>query len=231
MKAENKIVVGFVVTALALGGMGWLSYRATTDFISAQAWVTHSHEVITQLQAMLATVVETDTAQRGYLLTSDPAFLKDRSTAAAKIPGQLEQLKKLTSDNPTQQRALNRFDVLARSVISQTDDRISVFQKSGLQAALTTEPVQKTETTMTDVTLLTSEMYWTEETLLVERRERARISGNRSELAIITGSVLAVMIGWTAIFLARQDIKWRTLAEMKLQQNEERFRLMVAVVK
>ena len=26
---ENKILAGFVVTALALGIMGWLSYRAT----------------------------------------------------------------------------------------------------------------------------------------------------------------------------------------------------------
>ena len=231
MKAENKIVVGFVVTALALAGMGWLSYRANRDFISAEGWVNHTQEVITQLQAMLATVVETDTAQRGYLLTGDPAFLKDRSTATAKIPGQLERLKELTSDNPAQQRALNRFDVLAQTVIFQTDDRISVFQKSGLQAALAAEPMQKTEAAMTGVTLLTSEMYWTEEVLLVQRRERARISGDWTELAVITGSALAGAIGWAAVFLARRDIKRRTLAEMKLQQNEERFRLMIAAVR
>src|ERR1700743_3093250 len=107
---ENKILAGFVVTALALGIMGWLSYRATEDFITAQKWVTHSQDVITRLQAMLATVVETDTEQRGYLHTSDTTFLKARSEAAAKIPDQLEHLKELTSDNPTQQDFLNQFD-------------------------------------------------------------------------------------------------------------------------
>src|SRR5580698_10041973 len=103
---ENKILAGFVVTALALGIMGWLSYRTTQDFISAQRWVTHSQEVVSQLQAMLATVVETETDERGYLLTRDTTFLNNRSTAAAKFPEELKQLKDLTSDNPVQQDAL-----------------------------------------------------------------------------------------------------------------------------
>ena len=228
---ENKIVAGFVVTALALGVMGVLSYCVMRDFVAAQKWVTHSQEVVSQLQAMLATVVQTDADQRGYLLTGDPAYLKDRSAAAAKVTTQLEQLKELTADNPAQQRALNRFGDLTQMARSLTDHRISVFQKAGLQAALAAEPMKNTEAAMTRITLLTAEMYWTEEKLLVQRREQARITGNRTELAVISGSLCAAIIGGIAVFMGRTDIKRRMLAETALQQTEERFRLMVSAIR
>jgi PAS domain S-box-containing protein len=228
---ENKILAGFVVTALALGIMGWLSYRATQDFITAQRWVTHSQEVVSQLQAMVATVVQTETDQRGYLLTSDATFLKNRSAAEAKIPGELEKLKELTSDNQTQQDALNRFDAQTRTAISLSDHRIAVFQKSGLQAAMDAEPMQQTEAAMAAVQWFASQMYWTEQLLLVQRREHARIIGNRTELAVIFGSAFAVIIGGLAVFLGRRDLRRRAEAETALQQNEERFRLMISAIR
>src|SRR5580704_483186 len=105
---ESKILAGFIVTTVTLGGVGWLSYRATEDFITAQTWVTHTYEVISQLETTLATAVETDTEQRGYLLTGDTKFLQQRQAAAARLPGELQQIKQLTADNPPQQKALNR---------------------------------------------------------------------------------------------------------------------------
>lgn len=228
---ENKILAGYVVTTVALGMMGWLSYRATEDFITAQKWVTHSEEVITQLQAMLATVVETDTDQRGYLLTWDPIFLKHRSEAAARIPDELKQLKELTRDNPAQQESLNKFEIQTRTLISLGDQRIAAFQKAGPSAALTAEPMDKSQEAMASIQWLTSQMYWTEELLLVQRREHARVFGNRTERAIIVGSSFAVIFGGLAVFFGKRDLKRRSQAETALQQNEERFRLMVGAIR
>ncbi|HEY1786581.1 MAG TPA: PAS domain S-box protein [Verrucomicrobiae bacterium] len=228
---ENKILGGFVITALALGVMGWLSYRATQDFMTAQKWVTHSQEVVSQLQAMLATVVETETDQRGYLLTRDSTFLKNRSAAVAKIPEQLKQLKELTSDNPTQQDALNQFGDQTRTAISLGDHRIAMFQSSGLQAAMDAEPIKKTQLAMAYVQWLTAEMYWTEQKLLVQRRGQAQKIGQRTELAVISGSTFAVTIGGLAVALGRRDLRRRAQAESALQQNEERFRLMISTIR
>src|ERR1700721_3131837 len=98
MKVESKILAGFIVTAVALGGVGWLSYRAAEDFITAQGWVTHTQEVISQLETTLATVIETDTEQRGYLLTDNAKFLQQSQAAAAQLPGELQRIQQLTID-------------------------------------------------------------------------------------------------------------------------------------
>ena len=228
---ENKIVLGFLVTALALAGAGWLSYQSTTDYITSEAWVTHTYQVISQLESTLATVNETDTEQRGYLLTGNPQFLSRRQAAAAQIPGQLDQLQQLTSDNPAQQEAIKRLRAVVQTQISSMDDRVAVFQKSGLAAALAKEPIDKTEAAMEDIQAQTAQIRETEEKLLVHRKLQSHAIAVRTEMLVIFGSLIAILFGWIMVLLGRSELKRRALAEAQLQHNEERLRLMLDSVK
>lgn len=228
---ENKILAGFAVTALALGGAGWLSYRATTDFITAQGWVTHSHEVISELETALAAIIETDSEERGYLLTGDKQFLEQQTAAEARLSAQFQRIRELTADSPAQQKSLKQLEALTQNAISLMDDRIAVFQKSGLPAALAREPMARSEAAMAEVRTQTANMLSLEEKLLVQRSEKSRASGIRTEAVVITASLLAMMIGWVAVFLGRRELKLRTLAERELQQNEERVRLMISAIR
>lgn len=220
--AENKIVVGFVVTALALGAAGWLSYRTTTDFISAQGWVTHTYQVMSQQETTLATVVETDTEQRGYFLTGNPQFLSQRQAATARISAELDQLQQLTVDNPTQQQAVEHLRNLVQTEIAFIDDRIAVFQKSGLPAALAKEPMEKTEAVMGDIRAQAAQMHATEEKLLRERKERSSTIARQTEILVIIGSLIAILFGWSMVLLVRRDLKLRALAE-QIQQERDRY--------
>jgi PAS domain S-box-containing protein len=225
MKVESKILAGFIVTAVTLGGVGWLSYRTTEDFIGAQGWVTHTQEVISQLEMTLATVIETDTEQRGYLLTGDTTFLTQRQAAAARLPGEFQQIQRLTIDNPTQQEALKRLEELTKKEVALADDRIAIFQRSGLQAAFAQEPMEKTETSLNDVRALTAQMRETEETLLVQRQEKSNRLGRQTEAIIITGSVVAVMVGWVIVMLGRRELKLRALAQQAQEERDRYFNL------
>jgi PAS domain S-box-containing protein len=228
---ENKILAGFVVTAVMLGGVGWLSFRATTDFITAQDWVAHSQDVISQLEVLLVMATETDTDQRGYLLTGDPKFLTAQKSVESRIPSQLNHLEAMTADNSTQQDALKQLEPPIQKATSLMDDRIAAYQKTGLEGALARVPMAQTESAMNDVQTLTAQIRSTEEKLLAQRRERARASANRTGRTVVTFSLSALGIGLIAMLLSRRDLKLRALAEMRLQQNEERFRLMIASVR
>lgn len=231
LPVEKKIMWGFAVTALALGIMGWLSYQAAQDFIIAQKSVTHSHQVITQLREMLAAVAATETDQRGYLLTRDTTFLNERSAAIGEIPRQLKQLKALTSGNPAQQAAVAQVEAETRTLMAIEDNRIAVFEKSGLPAALAAEPMKKTRAAMARIEGLTAQMRGTENVLLVQRREQARTTEGRIERAVIAASSLGVLVGGLAAFLGQRDLKRRARIEADLQQSEERFRLMIATIR
>ncbi len=228
---ENKFLAGIVVITLALGGMGWLCFRNAVEFITAQDWVNHTYVVISKLELAQAFVSESDTQQRGYLLTGNPKFLAARQAAIAQLPAQLDGLATLTSDNPTQQVAVKRLNRLIQETISVMDDRIAMYQKSGLPAALAREPMEKTETAMSNVRDLTGQMRSTEERLLVQRRALSTVIGRRTETIMIAWSLIAIFLGWAMVILGRRDLKLRAQAEQQLQQNEERFRLMIAAIR
>ncbi|HSY43995.1 MAG TPA: CHASE3 domain-containing protein [Candidatus Acidoferrum sp.] len=225
MKVESKILAGFIVTTVTLGTVGWLSYRATEDFITAQGWVTHTQAVISQLETTLATVIETDTEQRGYLLTGDPQFLQQRQAAAARLAGEFQQIQQLTIDNPTQQQALKQLEELTQREVALADDRIATFQKSGLQAAFTQEPMEKTEAGLNDVRALTAQMRETEETLFAQRQEESSRLGRQTETIIISGSVAAVIIGWIIVIMGRRELKLRVLAQQVQEERDRYFNL------
>lgn len=228
---ESKILAGFVVTAIALGGVGWLSYQATENFISSEAGVMHSQEVISQLETTLATITEADADQRGYLLTGDIKFLEEERGIDSQLPAELNEIAALTRDNPTQETAANDLKSLVQAHLSRVDHRIAVFQKSGLPAALAEEPMQRTETAMKGVRAIFGQMRSAEENLLALRQRQSHDTARRSEAAIVTASLAAVIIGWVMIFVGRKDLRLRATAEGRLYQNEERLRLMLAAVK
>ncbi|HET9853412.1 MAG TPA: CHASE3 domain-containing protein, partial [Methylomirabilota bacterium] len=65
-------------------------------------WVSHTHEVMTQLEQVVSTLEDAETGQRGYLLTGERVYLEPYEQALSRIPGQLERLRALTIDNPPQ---------------------------------------------------------------------------------------------------------------------------------
>src|SRR6185437_7595321 len=99
---ENKVVVGFAASVLALFGMGCLSYWTSANSVTAQEWVMHTYRVIATLEQGRAFLTDDETAQRGYLLTGDDKFLKDSENAQSQLTNWLANLQKLTTDNSEQ---------------------------------------------------------------------------------------------------------------------------------
>src|ERR1044071_504859 len=102
MKAqvENRIVLGFAASIMALLSMGWLLYLTSEELIRTQRLVSHTHEVIAALESGLATLTDAESSQRAYLLTGDESFLKDCRDAQKQIGGWTKNLHSMTADNP-----------------------------------------------------------------------------------------------------------------------------------
>ena len=78
--------IGFVVLWLVLAASAALSYRQTAQLVRSQALVDHTHRVLAQLQSVLGTLTEAETAQRGFIITGDQVPRAYRAAAAAIPP-------------------------------------------------------------------------------------------------------------------------------------------------
>ena len=53
---------------------GSINYRAMQQLTETGNWITHTHEVITSLDGVVSQLKDTETGQRGYLLTHDLTY-------------------------------------------------------------------------------------------------------------------------------------------------------------
>jgi diguanylate cyclase (GGDEF)-like protein len=146
-------------------------------------WVIHTHEVLNQSDKLLASMVDAETGQRGYLLTKDASYLEPFHSGVKKAIDDLKKLKHLTEDNVDQQEKLTTISVLMDSKLTELKQTVSlaIESESGYDKALKILRDNEGKSIMDNMrTLLTA--FNAEELILLERRK----GGFRESRAYIT---------------------------------------------
>lgn len=91
-------------------------------------WVNHTHEVILETQELLGSLKDTETGQRGYLLTSDLTYLTPYTSGLIGAKEHFGRLEELTSDNPDQQKRLIKIKNLMSLKFAELAETIKFTQ-------------------------------------------------------------------------------------------------------
>jgi PAS domain S-box-containing protein len=215
---ENKIVLGFAASVLALVGIGWISYRTTTNLVGAENWVSHTYQVIATLESGRAILTDVETAQRGYLLTGDTSFLEDCTNAQAQVDGWIKKLRNSIFDNPEQLQRLEKLEPLISQRLAVLNDRIKIRQEKGLQAAASSVSTREGKDLMDQILQGISGIHVAESRLGDQRLKDAQASAVIAEVVIVCGSAFACAAGLVAILLIRRDLRLRQQAQDELDR-------------
>src|SRR5438132_573610 len=138
---EWKVRVGFGFALACLGVIGIVSYLSVVRLNENAARVEHTHEVLSSLELLLAAATDSETAERGYVITGDESYLEPYREAGAVIDGQTRRLRELTADNRAQQQRLDpvaalgteRLAILPAGVGLRRDQRSAAAPDASLQ--------------------------------------------------------------------------------------------------
>jgi len=219
MSVENKIRLGLAAGLAVLLGAGWLSYHTTTRLIATEDWVSHTQDVITELESVSAGLEEVETEQRGYILTGSPKFLEDRRSATRQLTAHVKRLGLILTNNPAQQRQVDQLEPLITQGLSLLDERIAVFQQSGLAASSDVTAMLRGKAVMDHIRELIAQMRSTENNLLVQRIQLSRDSARWSLSVIVVGSLLACALSVAAFIVVNRDFKLRAHAENRVRES------------
>jgi len=100
------------ILVILLGLNALVFYRNTQTLLAQERWVAHSQQVLTRINGSLASVTDAVSAQRGYILTGDTAYLRTYTTAVHAVYQGLNRLRSLVSDNHQQSRRLAALRIL-----------------------------------------------------------------------------------------------------------------------
>jgi CHASE3 domain sensor protein len=129
--AGRLILLGLVVPCLLLSIPAVVAFRAQRELGESFRWVAHTIEVQRELETLESLLLEAESDQRGYLLSTHAHFLETHGAALGNIARQVALVRRLTADNPTQQENLAllaplmaaKLDFMARTVALQMEGR------------------------------------------------------------------------------------------------------------
>ncbi|HEY2340999.1 MAG TPA: CHASE3 domain-containing protein, partial [Steroidobacteraceae bacterium] len=73
---ERKVQGGFAFALACLALVAVASYLSVVHLRANAAWVQHTDEVLRRLDSLLAAATDSETAERGYVITGDDSYLE-----------------------------------------------------------------------------------------------------------------------------------------------------------
>ena len=223
-----------VILALVLLLLGGLAVSITIQQLASSAgWVAHSYDVKAALGEFDSSLSAAARARFAYVHSGDGESLRQYDSSKSDVRSELQHIRDLTYDNPSQQAIREQLQKAADQRIQGLDESVAL-QKSGhndqdAQDRFTQDGV----TVMSDIANIVQQMQDEEQKLLGNRR---RLSGDLFTIVLCILFVvfsLSALLFWVHYWLLRQELRNRNQLENSARnlsarlltlQDEERRR-------
>ena len=209
----TKIAIGFGLALAIFVIVGVVSYRGTTQLIAASDSRKNTYEVLGRFEETLSLLQDVEIGQRGYALTGEESYLEPYQTALGKIDPTIQEVRKLTGDNPRQQRRLDALEPLVKNRLTVAKENIDVRRTKGLDAVVQFTKTGGGKALMDEIHKVVGEMQNEESALLKQRVEAAQANAENAKWTILLGTFGALVLGTLAGFVITRNIS-RPLQEL-----------------
>jgi PAS domain S-box-containing protein len=206
-----------------------LTFRNTQQLNEDLGWVAHSHAVLDSCSDIMLAVVDTETAEGGFIITGDEAFLEPYNAALNRIDGIMASLKEETKDNDAQ-----------RQRVSELESKVGIrlgWLKEGINRKRLNEKEAQTivrsrqgKQQMDEIRSLVGEMEGEEQELLVQRNRK---STGAYHFAVTSGFLTALaglaVVG-AFVWLLQRSLTARDKAARLLQEQRQWFQTTLASI-
>ncbi|NMG11141.1 PAS domain S-box protein [Brasilonema sp. UFV-L1] len=188
-----------LILLLLLSGV---SLWQITRLLSALRLVDHTNQVISQANYTQKLLLDMETGIRGYLLAGRQEFLEPYEQANAVINSNLNQLKRLVADNPSQAQRVTQLIAQFQQWKQQIPSAIALQQSSELEPL---SALERRKQSMDQMRQQIATFITTEEQL---RDQRTRTAQQTTQSVILTSLFLTLGVGAVlAYFIRRQIIR------------------------
>jgi PAS domain S-box-containing protein len=219
--------VALLVVALLIDAV--LTLHNIREVATSVQWVSHTHEVLGQVEQVLSTLKDAENGQRGYLLAGERPYLEPYEQAVARLPAQITRLRQLTIDNPPQTAHVLKLEQLAAERLAELRQGLERFQAEtdkNRAIQLSRQYLLRGEGKRL-MDLVRDEVYGMQqlERALLTRREAASRANTRTALAsTVVGLGLGLVLTTMVITLVSRNLAARQRAADVLHAERERFR-------
>ncbi len=203
-----KMLVSFTLIVLVSLVVNAFTWNSLSYLQSANGWTVHTYEVMDGVDGMVAAMVDRETGLRGYLLAGKEEFLEPYNAGSAAFAVAFDEVRKLTSDNATQQK---RLDDLAGLVKGWTDN-VAAKEIALMKDPSTVEQARAMEIEgagkkyMDGIRAKAAEIAADEERLLGARSQASADAAAGARMTILSGAGAMIVLVAVALLLLQKSI-------------------------
>jgi len=199
-----------------------LFWGTWTQFAERESRSIRAREVLARIESLLSELKDAETGQRGYLLTGQDSYLAPYNAAVQAIPGQLEDLHKLTLD-PGQQVRLVSLQPLIAAKLAELKETIDLRRTGAAAAAFQVLSSDRGKQTMDQIRDVIAAMRAAEVSLLEERSQRAADAAKGMGFVMASGAGLLLILLLAGSRNIDRNLARRQQAQEKMRASEEKF--------
>jgi signal transduction histidine kinase/CHASE3 domain sensor protein len=220
IKAKQRPGLDPVIALSLLGALiffilsGYVAYSNLQTLRQDNQKIVHSGDVIIALSALLSSTQDAETGQRGFLLTNNDSYLQPYNAALDSIPARLDEISRLTRDNPTQQANIAKLKLHISAKLAELKATIDLDRTQGVQAALAVVNTNQGKTEMDAIRAQIAAINQIEDDLraarLAEMAQAYDTASTSGLLSGLLGIILTLIVGFLIqrSTLARQREEW-----------------------
>src|SRR6185437_1845191 len=213
-------VLAFSCVLLAMLAIGFVSYTEMSVLANSSARVQRTYDVLQTLHDLNTALGDTETNQRGYLLTQDASYLIHYDAAIAQIRMTLSELRRLTGAEPTGGDAIGHLAQLAGAKLDEMQNAIHAIQRGEQHGALQSFSSGLGRKIMDDFRRDTQELEAEQRQLLEMHRRREYHARLAAEGVLIATVLLSLLFVGAAALISRRFDERRRLLEREVAERK-----------
>ena len=227
---ERKIMTGVGVALALLLVNAVISYRATRTLINHERGVSHTHQVLAELEALLSTVKDAETGERGYIITENDIYLEPYQSAVNQINERIEKVRQLTADNPAQHARLPLLEQTIAARLAILKDGVELTKRKDKPEARQLVGSGRGKLLMDDLRSQVADMESAELDLLGTRRAEAEASGRYAYLTNTVANLIACGLMVLIFYVIMHDLTERKRTALALSRQREWLRVTLSSI-
>ena len=205
------VFLGYGIKVAAIIIIAFFSYASLQSRSLMADRVTHTLDVLQQLDEYLSTLKDAETGQRGYLLTGQETYLQPYTNAQAEIPSAGKSLRKLVADSDRQLLRLDTLERVTADKMNELAETIALRRQGDIDGALALVRTDRGRAAMDRARAITDDMAREEQSLLAERQAEWQKAITVSSAVTNVGAVLLLLLIAASALMTSHDFRAREL--------------------
>jgi PAS domain S-box-containing protein len=221
---ERDEILSLVFAVVLVIFIALLAYRSWNALSASREQLEISRQITSGTTALLTSLVDAETGQRGFLLTGEDRYLEPYRKALADMPATFDNLTRAAgTGRQDQTERIERLKPLVKDKLDELNETIEIRRSKGFDAAVAVVSTNRGKSDMDQIRSICTEIQSAANTRMERFSEDSRASANQVSLIGTLGSgALLVLLLFSTITIRKAN-RQRNELIAQLQDSEERI--------